>query len=237
MIFGGIRNKFQLKFKDRESAGNILGQALKDVIKKDERKNSSVFGIPRGGAVTAEIIARKLYCEFDLIISRKLRAPHNKEIAIGAVMGDGTTYLNKLMIKELEIAPEYVKSERLHQLEEIRRRDNLYYSGNRTIIEYNNVNFGSKTIILTDDGAATGATIIAAVRCIRATMCPHQFIVAIPIAPKSTLNLLKNELIDHVEVITSPHDSNFVSVEQYYENFNQVTDEQVIDIIYRNIEK
>jgi putative phosphoribosyl transferase len=195
------------------------------------------LGIPRGGVIIAEILASKLNCEFDLIISRKLRAPHNKELAIGSVMGDGTTYLNTLLIKELEISPEYIENERFHQLEEIRRRTSLFCSGNGTFTEYNKLDFGSKTVILTDDGAATGATIIAAARYIRATMRPHQFIVAIPIAPKSTLNLFKNEHIDYIEAITSPRNSIFKSVEQYYENFNQVTDEQVIDIIYRNIRK
>ena len=80
MIFSKIRHKFQLKFKDRESAGNILGEALKDVIKKGERENSFVFGIPRGGVIIAEAIARSLNCRFDLIISRKLRAPHNPKL-------------------------------------------------------------------------------------------------------------------------------------------------------------
>ena len=153
-------------------------------------------------------------------------------------MGDGTTYLNNVAIKELEISPEYIKNERLQQLEEIRRRTSLYNSGNGTSTKYNNIDFRSKTIILTDDTEpATGATIIAAARCILATMRPYQIIVAIPITPKSTINLFKDEHIDHIEVITSPHNSNFNSVEQYYENFDQVTDEQVIDTIYRNIER
>jgi putative phosphoribosyl transferase len=100
IIFDKISSKFQLRLKDRDNAANILGEALKDVIKKEqERKDSIVLGIPRGGVIVGDIIARKLACEFDIIIPRKLRAPHSGEIAIGAVMEDGTTYLNDMFVK------------------------------------------------------------------------------------------------------------------------------------------
>ena len=126
MILNGISNKFQLKFKDRESAGNILSESLKTIIKNDERKNTLVLGIPRGGVITADIIARKLCCKFDIIIPRKIRAPSNEEIAIGAIMGDGTTYLNEMIVKDLEISTKYIQDEKLRQLEEIKRRTFLY---------------------------------------------------------------------------------------------------------------
>lgn len=235
MILNGINNKFQLKFKDRESAGTILSESLKTIIKNDERKNILVFGIPRGGVITADIIARKLRCNFDIIIPRKIRAPSNEEIAIGAIMRDGTTYLNEMIVKDLEISTKYIQDEKLRQLEEIKRRASLYCFGNREYTKLNNINFSNKTIILVDDGAATGATIIVAARWIRVTKKPRRLIVAIPIAPKNTVNLMKHENIDCIEVITSPN-FNFKSVEQYYKNFNQVTDEQVIDILakYKN---
>jgi len=230
MILNGISNKFQLKFKDRESAGNILSESLKTIIKNDERKNTLVLGIPRGGVITADIIARKLRCKFDIIIPRKISAPSNEEIAIGAIMVDGTTYLNEMIVKDLEISTKYIQDEKLRQLEEIKRRASLYCFGNREYTKLNNINFSNKTIILVDDGAATGATIIVAARWIRVTKNPRRFIVAIPIAPKYTINLLKHENIDCIEVITSPN-FNFKSVEQYYKSFNQVTDERVIDIL------
>ena len=230
MIFNVISNKFQLKFKDRESAGIILSESLKTIIKKDERKNTLVLGIPRGGVITADIIARKLYCKFDIIIVRKIHAPSNEELAIGAIMGDGTTYLNEMIVKDLEISTKYIEDEKFRQLEEIKRRASLYCFGNREFIKLNNINFSDKTIILVDDGAATGATIIVAARWIRVNKNPRRFIVAIPIAPKYTINLMKQEKIDCIEVITSPN-FNFKSVEQYYKNFNQVTDKQVIDIL------
>ena len=236
MIFNGISNKFQLKFKDRESAGNILSESLKTIVKKNERKDTLVLGIPRGGVITADIIARKLCCEFDIIIPRKICAPSNKELAIGAIMSDDTTYINEMIVKDLEISTKYIQEEKFRQLKEIERRSSLYCFGNREFTKFNNINFSNKTIILVDDGAATGATIIVASRWIRITKNPRRIIVAIPIAPKYTISLLKHENIDCIEVITSPK-SKFKSVEQYYKNFNQVTDEQVIDILarYKNV--
>ena len=104
MILDKITNKFQLRLKDRSAAANILGEALKEVIKGEEKtKKSIVLGVPRGGVVIADIIARKLACQFDIVIPRKLRAPHNEELAIGAVKEDGATYLDDDIIGTLGI--------------------------------------------------------------------------------------------------------------------------------------
>ncbi|HJT83381.1 MAG TPA: phosphoribosyltransferase family protein [Nitrososphaeraceae archaeon] len=233
MILNSISNKFQLKYRDREAAGNILSESLKTIIKKDERKNTIVVGIPRGGIIIADVIARKLCCKFDIVMPRKIRAPYNEELAIGAIMGDGTTYINNTIVKDLQISTKYIEDEKFRQLEEIKRRLSLYCFSN-SFTKHNN-NFSNKTIILVDDGAATGATIIAAIRWIRLNKNPYRFIVAVPIVPKNTLNLMKREDINCIEVITSPN-FNFKSVEQYYKNFNQVTDNQVINILakYKN---
>jgi len=233
LILDEVIGKFQLKIKDRESAGNILGETLKDVVKKEDRNDTLVLGIPRGGIIIAEIIARKLSCGFDLLISKRLRAPHNEELAIGAVMEDGTTYLNELVINELKISSEYIKSEILNQLEETKRLARLYKHGNKFLLEHNDIAWKNMTIIIVDDGAATGSTITAAIRSIRKSNNPERLVVAIPVSPKGTINLLKNEGIDHIEVITSPQNRNFTSIEQYYQNFDQVTDNQVIDTLKR----
>ena len=230
MIFSHIIDRFQLKFKNREAAGNILAESLKNSIKKEERKNTLVLGIPRGGVIIGWTIANKLSCDFGIIIPRKLRAPHNEELAIGAIMEDGTTYLNESLVKELDISHEYIKHEKLDQLEEIRRRTQLY-SGKT--FNWNQNDLIGKTVILADDGAATGATIIVAARYLKTNKNPRKVIIAIPISPKGTINILKNEGIDQIEVITSPQNRNFVSIEQYYQNFAQLTDKQVIDIIQR----
>ena len=237
MILNRISGKFQLKIKNRESAGNILAETLKAEIKKGDRKDTIVLGLPRGGLIIAEIIAAKLSCPLDLIISRRLRAPHNEELAIGSVTEDGTTYLNNMIINELKISQEYVKNEISNQLSEIKRLIHEYFSDDKIFLDRKETNYENKTIIIVDDGAATGSTIISTVRSLRKIISHSRLVVAVPVSPKGTVNLLRKEDIDHVEVITSPKDSNFDSIEQYYQNFDQVTDKQVLDIIQRRIKK
>ena len=239
MIFDRITGKFQLKIKDRESAGNILGNALKGIVKKEDINSTIVLGIPRGGLVIAEIIARKLKCEFDLLMVKRLRAPHNEELAIGAVAEDGTTYFNELIINKLQISPDYIEKEKSYQLEEIKRMIKLFNIGNKSSLKIANDlrnDLKNKSIIVVDDGSATGSTLIAAVRYIRKNMMPKRLIIALPISPKGTIDKLKSEDIDHIEVITSPQNSNFLSVEQYYQNFDQITDRQVFDIMEKGLE-
>jgi len=238
LIFDRITGKFQLKIKDRESAGNILGNALTGIVKKEDRNSTLVLGIPRGGLVIAEIIARKLKCEFDLLMVKRLRSPHNDELAIGAVAEDGTTYLNELIIKELQISPDYIEKEKSYQLEEIKCMTKLFNIGNKSSLKNANDlrnDLKNKSIIVVDDGSATGSTLIAAVRYMRKNMMPKRLIIALPISPKGTINKLKSEDINHIEVITSPQDNSFVSIEQYYRNFDQITDRQVFDIMERNL--
>src|ERR671919_654404 len=226
-IFDRISSKFQLKLKDRAAAANILAEALKDVIKKEqERKDSIVLGIPRGGVIVGDIIARKLSSNlFDIIIPKKLCAPHSEELAIGAVMEDGTTYLNDILVKELEVSQEYIEKEKVDQILEIKRRSLLYRRKDYTAREVYNI-INGKTVILADDGAATGATVIAAARWIKKkTDNPkNHLIIAVPVVPKQTKELLRREA-DHVEVIISPSTSNFKSVGQYYQSFEPITDE------------
>jgi putative phosphoribosyl transferase len=235
LIFDRITGKFQLKIKDRKSAGNILGESLKEVVKKEDRSNTLVQGIPRGGLVVAEVIARKLACGLDLFIVKRLRSPHNEELAIGAVTEDGTTYLNELIIEELKISQDYIEKEISHQLQEIKRLVRVFNHRNKKSNENTVLDFKNKTIIIVDDGAATGSTIIAAIRSVRINMKPKRLIIAVPVSPKGTINRLNNEAIDQIEVITSPQNRNFVSIQQHYQNFDQVTDKQVIEIILRNL--
>lgn len=231
MILNKIFGKFQLKIKNRVSAGNILAETLKGVLKNDDKEDILVIGLPRGGFVIAAIIATKLSCSLDMMISKRLRAPHNEEVAIGAVAEDGTTYLNKSLIKELKISDEYINNEISFQLQEIMHLASMYYQGKKTLLGEKYITIRDKTIVLIDDGAASGSTIIATVRSLRKTHIPKRIIVAIPVSPRSTVDLLKNEDIDQVEVIISPVDTNFRSVEQFYQNFVQVSDHQILDII------
>ena len=231
MIFGEFVRKFQLKIKNRESAGYILAEVLKDVVKKQDRTDTIVLGLARGGIIIAEIIARKLRCEAGLIISRRLRAPHNEELAIGAIMEDGTTYLNESIIDALKIPPEYINREVSNRIAEISRQAQVYVDNNKSQICRNDTNLENKIIIIVDDGASTGATLIATIRSLKKKANLKRLIVAVPVSPKGTVNLVRHEGIDHIEVITSPNDANFESIEQYYLDFKQISDEQVLDIL------
>jgi putative phosphoribosyl transferase len=138
-------------------------------------------------------------------------------------------YINDQLINEFQISQEYLENEKLEQFEEIKRRMTLYRKEPR--IDLSSF-LKDKTVILVDDGAATGATIIAAARSIiRLKDRPKQLIIAIPVAPKYTVNLLKKEVNAHVEVAICPSSSEFYSVEQYHQNFLPITDEHVVRIM------
>ena len=231
MIFEPLSRKFQFKFKDRLVAAEILGESLKDRIKnKEQQKAAVVLGIPRAGIITADIVAKRLSASlFDIIIPRKLTHPYNKEQAIGAVMEDGSFYINHQLINDFQISSEYLEKEKLQQIQEIKRRATLYHKEQRR--DFNSF-LKDKTVILVDDGAATGATIITAARWIkRLENKPKHLIVAVPVAPKCTVSLLKKECSVEVEVVVNPSLSVFHSVEQYHQSFEAITDEQVIRIM------
>jgi putative phosphoribosyl transferase len=231
MILNKFFGKFQLKIKNRESAGNILAGTLKNILNKVSGSDLIVVGLPRGGFVMAEIIARKLSSNLDMMISKRLRAPHNEEIAIGAVTEDGTIYLNNTLIEELKISKEYIDQELSYQLQEIKRLTDMYYHGKKTLLDRRCVTVNDITIVIVDDGAATGSTIIATSRSLRKEYNPKCIIVAITVAPRGTVDLLRREGIDHVEVITSPSDNNFRAIEQFYQNFDQVSENEILEIV------
>lgn len=231
-MFESLLNRFQLKFKDRTWAANVLAESLKDIIKKEIRNKNElvVLGIPRGGVIIASVIATKLDASLDIIIPRKLRAPHNEEVAIGSIMEEGIAYLSTDLVKTLDISSEYIEKEKAEQIEEIRRRTALYRQQQQQQANLQSKSSSQSIVIIADDGAATGATIIIAARWIRKNHNPKKLIIAVPVVPKQVVKLLKNEA-DYVETITTPSTSSFKSVSQYYQDFTEVTDQQVIDIL------
>lgn len=236
---------FQLQLKDRVSAGKVLAMVLKTVIKK--RNSLLVLGIPRGGVIVADVVAEKLNADyFDIVIPRKLRAPDNKENAIGAIAGpDGSTmYLDEFMINSLKVPIDYIEKEKEEQLEEIKRRSELYRKRSPSDpvspqtqptdteeIDYP-ITAGKTNILLIDDGIATGATVIAAARWLRTKYRPAKLMIAAPVASKQAIELIRKENVaDIVETVTTP--ANFVSVSQFYKDFDQATDAKVIEILNR----
>jgi putative phosphoribosyl transferase len=213
----------QITFKDRASAAGILSTMLKGGIRArdDRQQRILILGIPRGGIIVADIVAQKLGADFDIVIPRKLRAPDNKENSIGAIMPDGSAYLDSLKLRWLKVSPEYIEKEKAEQLREIVRRTALYRHNNR---EYN---IRDRTVILIDDGVASGATLIPAARWIK-NQQPKHLIIAAPVAREQAADLLKKEA-DQLKFIITP--SNFIGINQFYRNFEPVPDEQVIDIL------
>ncbi|HEU4467902.1 MAG TPA: phosphoribosyltransferase family protein [Nitrososphaeraceae archaeon] len=212
------------KFKDREHAAELLISKLNNEIKDEIAKDVVVFGIPRGGVILAYTIYKNRSANyFDIVIPRKLGAPNNKELGIGAIIDKDTVYLNEYVVKALRVSQDYIETEKESQIQEISRRSLLYRP------KQNEYNIKNKTIILVDDGAATGATLVVSARWIR-KMNPKRIIIAIPVAPNETVELLKNE-VDQVVTILIPPTSNFTSVAQFYDNFEEITDDKVVKIM------
>ena len=209
-----------MKFRDRGEAGDVLADRIMKAGLTNGN-NSVVLGIPRGGIILADIVAGRLGAGFDIVIPRKLTAPDNEELAIGAVMSDGTSYVNQYLVTALRITPDYIGQEKSKQATEIQRRMSLY---RKPGLDYN---LEGKNIILVDDGVATGSTIIAASRWIKKQR-PKRVTVAVPVAPPSTVAMLEQEA-DAAIVVLVPKE--FGSVGQFYQEFDQVTDEQVIQIM------
>lgn len=223
MILGRLlKRRFHIKFKNRTSAGEILASVLADYFKKESRTAPvTVLAIPRGGVIVGDAIANKFnQSEFDIVIPRKLGAPYNPELAIGAVMQDRTAYLNGRLIQTLQVSTEYIDAEIDRQVQETQRRMSLYRPASKPY------NIAGRSVVIVDDGIATGATVMVVAKWIK-KYDPASVLIAVPVAPEDTVAELSREG-NIVQVITTP--SSFGSVGQFYENFDQVSDEEVKEV-------
>jgi len=202
-------------FKDRIEAGRKLAKKLKGI------KNPVCLAVPRGGVVIGAAVADKLKCPLDIIVARKLGAPNNSELAIGAVSAEGDLVIDESLVKKLGIRHEYILSKQEDQMKEAERREKIYRSGR------NKLSLKGKSAILLDDGLATGATMEAAVRSVKRRKAA-KIIVAVPVAPWETVERFK-ELVDEVVVFSKPE--SFWAIGQFYSEFPQVSDEEVIKIL------
>lgn len=212
-------------FKDRVQAGQLLAQKLIGEEKDLPAGQTVVLGIPRGGVVVAFQVAKFLGCLLDVIVVKKIAAPGQEELAIGAVgETESAEYLDEKLIAELQIDKEYLSEEIKRKKEEIKRRERLFRR------EKSALALKGKTVIIVDDGAATGATVIAACREVWQTE-PKKVIVALPVLAKDTLKKLEPEA-DEVIFLKTP--LMFFAVGQFYQDFPQVSDEEVIKILNSN---
>jgi predicted phosphoribosyltransferase len=207
-------------FANREDAAHWLAEKLKG--RKLHRP--IVLAIPRGGVVTGAVLAEELGAELDVVLSRKLRAPYQPELAIGAVSEDGRVYLDPAITAAIGIDEDgYLASEREHQLAEIARRKKLF----RAVKPQ--APLAGRSVIVTDDGIATGSTMIAALKVVRAQK-PLELIVAVPVASPDRLGEIRRWCDDIVCLLAPEH---FWAIGQFYEDFTQVEDEEVVELLKR----
>jgi putative phosphoribosyl transferase len=212
-----ILTRNSVPFADREEAGRLLAGELREY----RTKNVVVVGIPRGGMVVANELAKGLGVDVDIVLSHKLGSPGYEELALGAVTEDGRCVLNKQLVEDMGIVDSFIQKEADWQLAEIKRRGQLF-RGSKPKIPLE-----GKIVIVTDDGVATGATIQAALLAIRAEK-PEKIIVALPVGPEDTIRRLAEDADEMVCLKAPPL---FTAVGQFYENFLPVEDSEVLSIL------
>jgi predicted phosphoribosyltransferase len=209
-------------FSDRVDAGKRLAVALSDF----SGKHGLVLAIPRGGVVVGFEIAKALGLPLDVIIPRKLGAPDNPELAIGAIAEDGTTILDDNLITYMGVRREYITEESERQKQEIQRRLKMYRQ------DAPPPNILGAEVILVDDGIATGSTMKAALASIK-NRGAESITIAVPVGPPSTIRDLE-EQADRVVCPYTPE--YFQAIGQFYTDFAQTTDEEVIELLRKNRE-
>ncbi|MEE8186395.1 MAG: phosphoribosyltransferase [Nitrososphaerales archaeon] len=212
-------------FKNRAEAG----RRLSDAMPQYSRSETIVLAIPRGGVVVGYELATKLGIDLDIIVPRKIGAPGHPELAIGAIAEDGAIHLNQQIIESLGIEDGYIREESARQIAEIKRRTTTYRGDDRKSLDI----VRGRTVIITDDGLATGATMIAAIMSVK-KYDPTQIVVAVPLSPSHTVVELER-LVDNVICLERPEWMSAIG--EFYEDFQQVDDEIVIELLKQGRKK
>jgi putative phosphoribosyl transferase len=205
------------RFRDRREAGELLAAELG----RYRAKQAVVLGIPRGGMVIAAELGRALEAEVDIVLAHKLRTPGQAELAMGSVSEDGKLFLNMEVVQGLDIGEAYIQQEKARQMAEIARRTGLF-RGVRP-----KVDLAGRTVIVTDDGVATGATTQAALWAVRLEK-PAGLVAALPVGPEETIARLSGDVDEMVCLRTPPF---FAAVGQFYARFDPVDDQDVLRIL------
>ncbi|MFO7674420.1 MAG: phosphoribosyltransferase family protein [Lutibacter sp.] len=205
-----------MMFINREEAGKLLANKL---INYKDNKEVVIVAIPRGGVPVGFEIANKLNAPLEIVLSKKIGHPFNKEYAIGAVT------LEKSILSDgaKEVSPVYIYEETEQVRALLKKRHQLYYGENKPL------SLKDKIVILVDDGIATGNTIISCIQLLQLQK-PSKIVVALPVAPNSSLRKIR-EIPEVNEVICLSVPVNFQAVGQFYEEFDQVNDHEVVEIL------
>jgi putative phosphoribosyl transferase len=215
---GFLRRDSRRSFSDRREAGRLLAEELTPYRGCD---GLLVLGLARGGIPVGWEVAAALHAPLDAFLVRKLGVPHWPELAMGALASGGGVVMNDHVVASLRIDDEQVRAVIQRESAELTRREQLYRGG-RTVADP-----AGKTVILVDDGIATGASMLAAVRALRA-VGPQAIVVAVPVGPASACEELAQEA-DAVFCATMPPD--FEAVGQVFADFHQVTDDEVVELL------
>jgi len=206
--------ELQARFSDRAQAGRVLARALSQYA---GREDVAVLALPRGGVPVGVEIARELGAPLDVFVVRKLGLPEQPELAMGAIASGGVRVLNDEVVEAAAVPPETIEEVAAREQGELVRREREY-RGERPALRVE-----GKTVILVDDGLATGSTMRAAVRALREQR-PAQIVVASPVAPPATCEVLGGEA-DEVVCARTPEP--FVAIGAWYERFPQVSDHEI----------
>lgn len=202
------------RFRDRTEAGRLLAERLHQYA---GRNDVLVLALPRGGVPVGLEIARALDAPLDLVIVRKLGVPGQEELAMGAIATGGVRILNEEVVRMLDLTDDVIERVAAEEERELERRERAY-RGDRPPPEVR-----GRTVILVDDGVATGSTIRAAMAAIRSRQ-PARLVVAVPVAPPETCEMLREEA-DEVICLLTPEA--FFAIGAYYDSFPQLTDDEV----------
>jgi putative phosphoribosyl transferase len=216
-----ILSKSYIRFRDRRDAGRMLANELANF----GDKNALVLGVPRGGVVIAIEVALAIRADFDIVLAHKLGTPGHPELAMGSVSENGKVFLNQDVVGSMGINQGSIEAERRRQLEELKRRASIF----RHV--YSHIPISGRNVIVTDDGVATGATTMAAIWAARSEN-PAKLVAAIPVGPEDTIKRLAEQVDELICLSTPPY---FSAVGQFYQNFEPVEDEDVLEILKKTV--
>lgn len=208
------------QFRDRSEAGKLLAAQLTEYA---NRLDVLVLGLPRGGVPVAFEVAKALDAPLDVCLVRKLGVPGHKELAMGAIAPGGVRVINENVVDWLRISQQTIDEVTAIEIRELERRNHIY-RGNRPALKVKN-----HTIILVDDGIATGATIRAAIATLKQQQ-PRELVVAVPVAAAATCEELQAE-VDKIVCVLIPEDLYAIGI--WYEDFQQTTDAEVCELLTR----